>query len=76
LAPTVGIATTEFCHPGGILQLFSSTKSANFAATDSSNSQIASSQSIFFDGLHHQKVRSDRPIDFRWLVSDKSWTNF
>jgi hypothetical protein len=22
LAPTVGIATTGFCHPGGILQLF------------------------------------------------------
>jgi hypothetical protein len=40
LAPTVGIAATGFCYPGGILQLFSSTRSSNFSATNSS-SQIA-----------------------------------
>jgi hypothetical protein len=45
LAPTVGIAATGFCHPGGILQLFSMTKSANFAAAISS-SQIASTELI------------------------------
>jgi hypothetical protein len=37
LAPTVGIATTGFCYPGEILQLFSSTRSTNFATADSSN---------------------------------------
>jgi hypothetical protein len=42
LAPTVGIAATGFCYPGGILQLFSSTRSANFATANSSNNQIAS----------------------------------
>jgi hypothetical protein len=30
LAPTVGIATTRFRYPSGILQLFLSTRSANF----------------------------------------------
>jgi hypothetical protein len=30
LAPTVGIAATGFCYPGGILQIFLSTRSANF----------------------------------------------
>jgi hypothetical protein len=44
LAPTVGIAATGFCYPGGILQLFSSTRSANFAAADSS--RVASSASL------------------------------
>jgi hypothetical protein len=43
LAPTVGIAATGFCYPGGILQLFFlSTRSTNFSTTDSSNNQIAS----------------------------------
>jgi hypothetical protein len=38
LAPTVGIAATEFCHPGGILQLFSKTRSTNFAAAAAARS--------------------------------------
>jgi hypothetical protein len=46
LAPTVGIAVTRFCYPGGILQLFSSTRSTNFVAADSS-SQIAPSHPIY-----------------------------
>jgi hypothetical protein len=37
LAPTVGIAATGFCYPGGILQLFSTARSANFTAADSSS---------------------------------------
>jgi hypothetical protein len=40
LAPTVGIAMTRFCHPGGILQLFPSTRSRNFVAADNSRSRI------------------------------------
>jgi hypothetical protein len=34
LAPTVGIAATGFCYPGGILQIFSSTRSASFHRQD------------------------------------------
>jgi hypothetical protein len=44
LAPTVGIATTGFCNPGGILQLSPSTKSKKIAAANSS--QIASRRII------------------------------
>jgi hypothetical protein len=56
LAPTVGIAATGFCYPGGILQLFhrryqqifsTSTRSASFAAANGS-SRLASSQIISF----------------------------
>jgi hypothetical protein len=50
LVPTVGIATAGFCYPGGILKIFSSTRSANFAAADSS--QIASRRIIFIGGKH------------------------
>jgi hypothetical protein len=39
LALTVGIAVTGFCYPGGILQLFLSTRSANFSTADSSKQQ-------------------------------------
>jgi hypothetical protein len=46
LAPTAGIAATGFCYPGRILQLFSSARSTNLAAADSS-SQIASSHLVF-----------------------------
>jgi hypothetical protein len=58
LAPTVGIAATGFCHPGGILQLFLSTRSANFVATDSSSSQIASKEFVININyhLHHQDL--------------------
>jgi hypothetical protein len=49
LVPTVEIAATGFCYPGGILQLFSSTKSANFAAADGSSNQIASCWTIIFN---------------------------
>jgi hypothetical protein len=34
LAPTVGIVATGFCYPGGILQIFLSTRSAKFATAD------------------------------------------
>jgi hypothetical protein len=44
----VGIVATGFCHPDGILPLFSSTRSANFAATDSS-SQIASGRFVIYN---------------------------
>jgi hypothetical protein len=66
LAPTVGITTTGFCYLGGILQLFSSTRLRNFAATDSSKSriiifniQIASGwDALIFDGkTKHQRLR-------------------
>jgi hypothetical protein len=50
LAPTVGIAATGFCYPGGILQLFLSTRSANFMAADSS--QIASRWIISFNAFN------------------------
>jgi hypothetical protein len=40
LAPTVGIAAIGFCYPGGILPIFSSTRSANFAAADSSSNNF------------------------------------
>jgi hypothetical protein len=46
LAPTVGIAATEFCYPGGILQIFSSTRSANFTAAHNRSSQIDSTEFI------------------------------
>jgi hypothetical protein len=61
LAPTVGIAATGFCYPGGILQIFSSSRSANFAAADSS-SQIASSHRVYIGEFLHQQQ------DRRWLV--------
>jgi hypothetical protein len=51
LAPTVGIVTTGFCYPGGILQIFLSARSANFAAA-SSSSQIASTD-LSETGHHH-----------------------
>jgi hypothetical protein len=46
LAPTVEIAATGFCHPGGILRFFFLTRSANFVAADSRTSQIASTEFI------------------------------
>jgi hypothetical protein len=66
LAPTVGIAATGFCYPGGILQLFLSTRSRNFTTTNSSRSriiifniQIASGwDALIFDGKSkHQRLR-------------------
>jgi hypothetical protein len=61
LAPTVGIAATGFCYPGGILQLFLSTRSATFAAADSS--QITSRWIISFNAFNFISntmfVRSD-----------------
>jgi hypothetical protein len=35
----MGIAATEFCYPDGILQLFLSTRSANFLTADSNKQQ-------------------------------------
>jgi hypothetical protein len=54
----MGIAATGFCYPSGILQLFLSTRSRNFAAANSSRSriiifniQIASGwDALIFDG--------------------------
>jgi hypothetical protein len=43
----MGIAATGFCYPGGILQIFSSTRSANFtAAAHNRSSQIDSTEFI------------------------------
>jgi hypothetical protein len=60
LAPTVGIAATGFCYPGGILQafhrqdqqIFSSTRSANFTAADNRSSQIDSTEFIINTSYH------------------------
>jgi hypothetical protein len=75
LAPTVGIAATGFCYPGGILKKNSSTKSANFAAADSS--QIASCRIIFIGGKHQQSSTSTK-ADFAagLFVSRLSSGNF
>jgi hypothetical protein len=63
LALAVEIAATGFCHPDGILQLFLSTRSANFAAADSSSSQIATTDRIrliisFGVGRLHRQTES------------------
>jgi hypothetical protein len=56
LAPTVGIAATGFCNPGWILQIFSLSRSAKFAAADSS-SQIASNHLVYIGkSLHNNKI--------------------
>jgi hypothetical protein len=52
----VGIVATGFCHPDGILQLFSTTRSTNFAAALSS-SQIASTE--FIANLSYRLHRQD-----------------
>jgi hypothetical protein len=59
LAPTVGIAATGFCYPGGILQIFSSTRSANFMAARNRSSQIDSTEFIINISyrLHHQDLQ-------------------
>jgi hypothetical protein len=53
LTPTVGIAATGFCYPGGILQLFhrryqqifsTSTRSANFSTSSRSTNFAAAQQ--------------------------------
>jgi hypothetical protein len=74
LAPTVGIAATGFCYPDGILQLFSSTRSANFAAAKSSN-QIASTEFVINISyrLHRQDlqgfiVKNRRVRSSQWIV--------
>jgi hypothetical protein len=53
LAPTVGIAATGFCYPGGILQLFID-KINKFC--DCSSSQIASTDP---GGIRHGHYRQD-----------------
>jgi hypothetical protein len=67
LAPTVGIAATGFCHPGGILQLFSLRRSANFSTADSSY-QIDSTEFIINISYRvhrqdlHRFVVKNRPV--------------
>jgi hypothetical protein len=84
LAPTVGIAATGFCYPGGILQLFSSTRSTNFVAANRS-SQIDSTE--FIINISYQDLRRspsrivefvqisgslDRVADVKKIQSDTS----
>jgi hypothetical protein len=56
---------------------FSLTRSANFAAANSSSSQIISSRLILSSKFRHRRVRSDRicPVDLLRMVSDKSSTS-
>jgi hypothetical protein len=58
LAPTVGIAATGFCYPGGILQIFSSTRSTNFTAADNRSSQIDSTEFIINISYHQHQLSS------------------
>jgi hypothetical protein len=67
LALTVGIAATGFCYPGGILQLFSSTRSTNFTTADSSSSQIASTEFIINISYH-----LDRQDLHRFVVKNRT----
>jgi hypothetical protein len=66
LAPTVGIATTGFCHPGGILQLFHREDQQILrlpTAVARSLQQIASYRIIFISEininyrLHHRDLQ-------------------
>jgi hypothetical protein len=78
LAPTVGIAATGFCYPGGILQLFhrqyqqifsTSSRSTNFATADSSNSHLADPSSpASFVINKSDEVASGRSIFFEWFL--------
>jgi hypothetical protein len=67
LAPTVGIAATGFCYPGGILQLFSSTKLANLrlptAAARSHQIISSTSTSLFINNkIIGGKIGSDHRV--------------
>jgi hypothetical protein len=62
LAPTVGIAATRFCHPGGILQIFSSTRSTNFTAADNRSSQIDSTEFIINISYHLHRQDHQHPL--------------
>jgi hypothetical protein len=77
----VGIVATGFCYLGGILQLFhrryqqifsTSTRSTNFAAADSSNSQIASTDPA--DRLHHQQAVNSHHVGESQFISMSSFT--
>jgi hypothetical protein len=60
LAPTVGIAVTGFCHPGGILQIFLSKRSAISSAAHNRSSQIDSTEfiiNISYQDLHRSPSR-------------------
>jgi hypothetical protein len=48
----MGIAATGFCYPGGILQIFSSTRSANFTAAHNRSIHIASTEFIINISYH------------------------
>jgi hypothetical protein len=75
LAPTVGITVTGFCYPGGILQLFSSTRSAKFAAADEAAAArlhlvIPSTSANFFnnnDRLHRLVIDN---LPWQFIVVD------
>jgi hypothetical protein len=83
LAPTVGIATTGFCYPGGILQLFYREDQEILrlpTAAPRLFQQIASCRIIFIseininDPLHHQDLRLASPSKNRLVRPNRRIT--
>jgi hypothetical protein len=68
LAPTVGIAATGFCYPGGILQLFHRQDQQILRLPDNS-SQIVSTDRISSDHLHWHQLSSTSSRSFKASLS-------
>jgi hypothetical protein len=56
LAPTVGNAATEFCYPGGILQVFHRQDQQILRLPTATSNQIASNQGKIPSGGHHTSL--------------------
>jgi hypothetical protein len=75
----MGIAATGFCHPGGILQLFLSTRSTNFAAAAAARSleQIrAGFDMVIIDKIFINNLDCVGALDSSWLsfsIGNKIW---
>jgi hypothetical protein len=66
LAPTVGIATTGFCYPGGILQVFID-KISKFCSCQQQRNQISDKKNR--SQHHHLQITSRRIIFFGAIAS-------